>query len=230
MPIVKTDAFVLKSFKFRDTSKIVTLFTKELGKLSAIIKGVRKFNSGKCGVLETMNYINAVIYFKENRDLQFISSAEYKTSYPEIIKDLDRIKTTYRILDIVNKTIPENEKHYELFDLMKSCLETLNNSIYNCMLTYIFFQKELLIHLGIRPYNFEDSNEIETFLRNIELNQQKLLKDFLYLSDLKETKGIEIDPLDALKIADVLDRYILFNLHGVKKFDSRRIISELNQI
>ncbi|MBI5464877.1 MAG: recombination protein O N-terminal domain-containing protein, partial [Ignavibacteriales bacterium] len=39
--IVKTDAVVIKSMKYSDTSKIVALYTKEFGKLSVIAKGAR---------------------------------------------------------------------------------------------------------------------------------------------------------------------------------------------
>jgi recombinational DNA repair protein (RecF pathway) len=42
MPPIKTDAFVLKRIDFRETSVILTLFTKELGKIKGVLKGVRE--------------------------------------------------------------------------------------------------------------------------------------------------------------------------------------------
>lgn len=232
MPTVKTEAFVLKSFKYKDTSKIVTLFTREFGKMNALIKGVRKFSSGKCGVLESMNYVNVIIYFKENRDLQFISAAEYKTSYPEIIKDFEKLKTAFKIIDLINKSIPENEKHFSLFDLLKDCFEILNNSGSKSYVTYIYFQTELMKHLGITPYMADEDTIFETFLRNIEFTQKKQLQIFfnkLTNTDLKEIQEFEIDQDVIEKISDIYDRYILSNMHGLTKFDSRKILSELNQ-
>ncbi len=91
MPIVKSEAFVLKNFRYSETSKIVILFTKNFGKINAIVKGARNFKSRLCGTLETMNYIEAVIYFKENRDLQIISAAEYKKSFPNILGNIDKL-------------------------------------------------------------------------------------------------------------------------------------------
>ena len=49
MPIVKSEAFVLKSFRYGETSKIVILFTKNFGKINAIVKGARNFRSRVCG-------------------------------------------------------------------------------------------------------------------------------------------------------------------------------------
>ena len=76
---LKTDAFILSGFKYGDTSKIVTLFSEEAGKFSAIVKGVRNNKSKLGGVFENMNHVNVIFSKKENRDLQFISKAEMET-------------------------------------------------------------------------------------------------------------------------------------------------------
>ncbi len=39
MSIIKTEAFVLKSLKYGETSKIVTLFTKDFGKMNVVVDG-----------------------------------------------------------------------------------------------------------------------------------------------------------------------------------------------
>ncbi|MBK8550925.1 MAG: DNA repair protein RecO [Ignavibacteria bacterium] len=115
MSIVKTEAFVLKSFRYGETSKIVTLFTKDFGKMNAIVKGARNFKSKLCGTLESMNHINAVIYLKDNRDLQLISSAEYKKSYSNIIADFDKLEVAYQIIEIMNKSLIEHYSNKLLF-------------------------------------------------------------------------------------------------------------------
>src|SRR5580765_3812181 len=115
MAIVKTEAFVLKSFRYGDTSKIVTLYTKDLGKISAIVKGARNFKSRICGTLETMNYINAILYVKQNRELQLLSDAEYKNSFPNIISDYSKLESAFRIIDTLNQSIGEHEKNHPLF-------------------------------------------------------------------------------------------------------------------
>lgn len=231
MPTVKTDAFVLKSFKYKDTSKIVTLFTKEFGKINALIKGVRNFKSGKCGVLESMNYVSVILYFRDNRNLQFISSAEYKTYYPGILRDFEKIKTAFKIIDLLSKTIPENEKHSKLFELLKDSFEFLNISGNDNAITYIYFQTELMNHLGITPHFFSDDAEFETFFRDIEFTQKKHLHEFLFKlsnSDLPEIQDFEIDSVITMKVSDIYDRYILTNMHGLTNFQSRKILSELN--
>ena len=40
--IVQTEGIVLKSFDFRETSRIATFFTKDHGKVKGVLKGIRK--------------------------------------------------------------------------------------------------------------------------------------------------------------------------------------------
>jgi DNA repair protein RecO (recombination protein O) len=54
MSLTNTEAFVLKGFRYRDTSKIVTLFTTDYGKFNAIVKGARNFKSKFCGIFENI--------------------------------------------------------------------------------------------------------------------------------------------------------------------------------
>ena len=123
MPIVKSEAFVLKNFRYSETSKIVILFTKNFGKINAIVKGARNFKSRLCGTLETMNYIEAVIYFKENRDLQIISAAEYKKSFPNILGNIDKLELSFRIIEMINKSFIQNEISIPVFELIKTTFE-----------------------------------------------------------------------------------------------------------
>jgi DNA repair protein RecO (recombination protein O) len=69
MSIINTEAIVLKCTNFRETSKIVTFYTKSHGKLRGIAKGVRSSKTKWGGVLQSMAYLNLFFYFKENKDL-----------------------------------------------------------------------------------------------------------------------------------------------------------------
>ena len=42
--LIKTDAIILATMKFRDTSKIVTFYTKEYGKIKGIAKGALQYS------------------------------------------------------------------------------------------------------------------------------------------------------------------------------------------
>ncbi len=82
--IIKTEAVVLSKLNYGDSSLIVTLFTKEYGKLSAIIKGARNPKSKMGLVIDPLNHLQIILYKKDTRELQIISSAEILTYFPKI--------------------------------------------------------------------------------------------------------------------------------------------------
>lgn len=231
MPIVKTEAFILKSFRYGDTSKIVTLFTKDFGKINTIVKGVRNYKSRLCGVLESMNYINTIIYLKENRDLHLLTNAEYKKSFSNILNDFDKLQASFRIIEMLNKSVVENEINTSIFDLLIRTFEKLNETenIYQCVL---YFQIELVNILGLSPDFSEPDNELETFFGNNEFylskSQLRELRIFKtnYVDRLFETP-IEISML--VSLIEGYERYLLLHTQGLKFYKSKKIFLELKQ-
>jgi len=232
MPIVKTEAFVLKSFRYGDTSKIVTLFTKDFGKINAIVKGARTYKSRLCGVLESMNYISIIIYLKENRDLQLVTNAEYKKSFSNILNDFDKLQASFRIIEMLNKSVIENDINKSIFELLIKTYEMLNQAeknIYKCVL---YFQMELVKILGVGPDFSELDNEFETFFKN---NEFYLTKS--QLGELKELKNNSIDKLletsiehnMLISLVEGYEKYLLLHTQGIKFYKSKKIFLELKQ-
>ena len=85
--IVKTEAIILKSDNYRDSSKIVTAYTKNFGKIRCIAKGVRDVKTKWGGVLQAMSYLNLLIYYNETKTLHLLSNAEYVKAYQSLAND-----------------------------------------------------------------------------------------------------------------------------------------------
>jgi DNA repair protein RecO (recombination protein O) len=73
--ILKTEAFVLSKLNYGDTSSIVSLYTKDSGKISAIIKGARSPKSKMGMIIDPLNFLEIILYKKDSREVQLISSA-----------------------------------------------------------------------------------------------------------------------------------------------------------
>src|SRR5438093_5066069 len=76
MPIVSTEAFVLRSYKLAENDKIVVLFTKQFGKIRGVAKGARKTRNRFGAALELFAHLRLVFHWKENRELLVIDKAE----------------------------------------------------------------------------------------------------------------------------------------------------------
>lgn len=127
--ILKDRGFVLKKKKYRETSKLITIFSENAGKLNLIAKGVRTPKSKISAVLEPLNFIEFIYYEKPTRDLQYISSADFIDDYSTIKSDFEKIKIAYAILELTNLFSREGQSNEELFDLVSNILSALNKKL-----------------------------------------------------------------------------------------------------
>ena len=72
---ISSNAVVLRTIPFSDTSLICRLFTKEKGKISIMAKGARRKKNPLSSILESGNIIKLQYLYKENRDIQILKEA-----------------------------------------------------------------------------------------------------------------------------------------------------------
>jgi DNA repair protein RecO (recombination protein O) len=156
--LIKTEAIILKTMKYRDTSKIVTFYTKEYGKLKGIAKGARTAKNKFGSALEPMTLSMLVIYKKEHRDLHLISQCDAVDSFKNLTEDLDRMTTALAVIELMNQVTHDEERNPVLFALLGETLSALNSSSKNYS-SYLFaFRLRLASLFGYAP-NFEACGE-----------------------------------------------------------------------
>ncbi|MGB8658554.1 MAG: DNA repair protein RecO [Candidatus Zixiibacteriota bacterium] len=123
MSITKTEALVVKSIRFGDTSRIATLYTKDYGKIKVIAKGIRRPKSRLAGALQTFSHIQIVFYKKRTAEIYLLSQADTIQSFRPLSRDLNRYVFASAALELLDRLITGEESNPRLFDLT---LETLS--------------------------------------------------------------------------------------------------------
>lgn len=145
--LIKTEAIVLRKLDFGDSSRIVHFFTYDYGKISAIIKGARSPKSRTGAALDTFNYVQIVIYKKENRDIQLVREIDLLNHFTVVKDDLERMQYAQAIVELLSGLTAENEAHTRLFTGTVKALELLNiqtaDPKYTFTKYFIFFIKEI---------------------------------------------------------------------------------------
>ena len=126
--ITKTDAMVLKSMRYRDSSKIVTFYTRRYGKIKAIAKGARDTKSKFGAALEPMTLSSLVLYKKEQRDLQLVSHCDIVKQYKRIHAEMARMSVALSALELVNQLTHDEEENLPLFSLLVNTFDTLEQA------------------------------------------------------------------------------------------------------
>ena len=149
--IVTTEAIVLRTRKYRETSVIATLYTRAFGKISVIAKGARDRKSKFGSSLQPMNHVRAVMYLKDTRELQLLSQCDIVESFSGLSDDLDRMTPALSAVELVDLTIHAEEENQPLFRLLADVLRTANSATKNGILALYYFEAKLLDILGFRP-------------------------------------------------------------------------------
>lgn len=149
--ITKTDAVVLKSMKYRDTSKIVTFYTRRFGKLKGIAKGARQLRSKFGSSLDALSQVSLVLYKKEQRDLHLISQCDLRGSPKQTRSDLEKLAVGLAVLELVDQVAHEEEGHEALYTLLSETLDRIEDAEQNVLNLYFSFALRSSALLGFSP-------------------------------------------------------------------------------
>jgi DNA repair protein RecO (recombination protein O) len=148
----RTLGLILKKEDRGETDQLFTVYTKDFGKLEILGKAIRKISSKLRSGAD-------IFYLSE---VEFIQGKAYKTltdailieRFPNLRKDLKRLKIAFEISEIIDDLIRGEEKDEQIWQLLRKTLERLNNvylSIKECWLIYYYFLWNFLSILGLRP-------------------------------------------------------------------------------
>jgi DNA repair protein RecO (recombination protein O) len=145
--IIKTEAIVLSKMNYGDTSNILSVYSREYGKLSVIIKGARSPKSKSGYVADPPNQVQIVIYKKDTRDIQILSSIDLISHFSHLKEDIDKLKYSFAIIELVKKLTPEHETNVRLFNGLSRILSLIDSSKGKNQILFgrffLFFLKEI---------------------------------------------------------------------------------------
>ena len=155
--IVRTEAVVLRSIDYGETSQIVTLFTREKGRLAVMAKGARRTKSPYGSTLQPMAYTQVVFYYRETRGLQTLSESAHVAPLLDLRRDLEKIALGLRLVELVYALTEEEDAQPPVFRLLTQSLQALDMATTRPANVLPHFQLRLASALGFAPA-FEKEN------------------------------------------------------------------------
>jgi DNA repair protein RecO (recombination protein O) len=149
--ITKVEAIVLRKMDFRESSKIVTLYTREYGTMGVIVKGARRPHNKFGASLEPMSHISAIVYKKDSRELQVLTEAELIEEFSGIQQRFESLFLSLSVIELTAMVTRHQEKNEQLFDLLLDTLRALQAATKSCIYLFYFFEVHLLGILGFTP-------------------------------------------------------------------------------
>jgi len=149
--IRQTEGIVLKTFDFRETSRIATIFTKDHGKIKGVFKGIRKDRKKFGTSLDRFTVNDIVYYWHATSELHLVGQCDLKQFFFPIRKNMRRTLAAVYALELVDSVMPLEEENKKVYQLMLNYFSGLEEIKDINKLVHIFQVK--ILHLsGFRPH------------------------------------------------------------------------------
>ncbi|MEX2185672.1 MAG: DNA repair protein RecO [Pirellulales bacterium] len=128
MAAEKAIALVLRAIDFSETSVIVTLFTREFGKISGLAKGGRRLKGPFESALDLLALCRVVFLRKSSDALDLLTEAKLERRFRVSEAGLAGLNAAYYVAELLRELTHDNDPHAELFDAADRTLVLLGQS------------------------------------------------------------------------------------------------------
>src|SRR5438046_1807431 len=125
MSMEKAQALVIRTTDFSETSRIVTLWTRELGKVRALAKGGRRLKSNFESALDLLTGCDIVLLRKSSGSLDLLTEARVRERFPLLRHDLHALYGAYYLAELLNDWTETYDPHPPLYDEALATLRRL---------------------------------------------------------------------------------------------------------
>lgn len=235
--LIKTEAIVLSSIKYRDTDLIVKCYTKALGSVSFMVKGVLKSKRGKFkpAMFQTLSLIDIEIQYRQKGKLEYFKDIQIAQHLNSLHSNVYKSSIVMFLAEILKVVIIEEEQNEKLFEFIKNNILLLESTS-NFANFHLSFLLKLTAFLGFYPHKPEHINDSYFNLRegffeaeetsySMSAENSTLLKQMLdNKTDIKKIKLSKIQRKNMLRL--MLSFYEL-HIENFKKPKSLEVIESV---
>ena len=148
----RTLGLVLKKENRGENDQLFTFYTKDFGKLEILGKAIRKISS-KLRSGTDVFYLSE-IEFIQGKAQKTLTDAVLVDKFKNLRKDLKRLAVAYKISEVVDDLIKDQEKDEKIWRLVSETFHKLDNLTLlpvNYFLIYYYFLWNLFSVLGYQP-------------------------------------------------------------------------------
>lgn len=119
-------AIVLRVVEFSESSCVVTLFTRDFGKIGALAKGARRPKSPFESALDLLAVCRIVFLHKSTDALDLLTEAKLERRFRSASRDLSRLYAGYYVAELLDSLTDEGDPHPRLFQFADEALQQLD--------------------------------------------------------------------------------------------------------
>lgn len=250
MSIHKTQAIVLNKRDFRETSLIADFYTLDFGKITGLLKGIRKEPQKFSSTLEPFSYNEIVFYKKRNSSLHLVTQCDIKDNFNSLRINIFKAGVASLMMELVSTIMAQEDKNEAIFNLILTFFRELELSS-NPEKIMIFFKIKILTLSGFKPHfdscvncGVKVSSDAKFSLKQGGLLcNQCFRKDpiarsiflgtiasILYIekNDFKNLLNLGMNPQIKKELDIILNSFLTFHLE--KDFKAQRVLDQMRPV
>ena len=223
MKIINTNFIVLKKKEMKEADLLVTLFSKEYGKIMATAYGIRKSRKRNVVSLNPLNEVEITLSQKNN--FYVVQDVEILKNFKNILKNIEKLEISLYVLDSIDKIYYITDENGDFFDKLLEILSFIDILPYMKRgykyYVVLSFLRRIMIEQGI--YDIEEISLIMEKEKKENLQKYKeILKIVRNSSDILDTQQKLEDYADFLRrMVIIFENFINKNLQveiKIRKF------------
>jgi DNA repair protein RecO (recombination protein O) len=236
----KTKGIILHQIKYTDSGVIAQVYTREFGRQSIMIKGMRSKKSGKHNVLfQPMFILDLVFYYRESRGIQVLKEFSVSYSPSDVYADIKKSCMSVFIAEILTTVLKEETPNYELFDFIEDSIMYLDKCESGFSNFHIAFLIALSSFLGFEPGKRTDPENLYFDLMNgtfvsmpplhssyADPQVSDILAGF-FSASFDMMRSIPLTGSLRDEVLETIIKYFSIHLPGLKKINSLDVLKQI---
>jgi DNA repair protein RecO (recombination protein O) len=226
MKLLKTDGIVIKKIDHSEADRVLTIFTKNFGKININVNGIRKSKKRHLNGADLFGISSFIFYKKE--DYYVLSSFELIETFTNLATDLEKVNISFHILEILNNILVENTTRMGLYNTLLKSLKFLEKNtipeknllLLGYFLILIIKEEGIIFSVENGRYFDFDKSRISSLKTSWRLTPKE--KDIItYLIDgkIELIMGLDPEKIELKNIIRILEEYLNYHINSNLKFN-----------
>ncbi len=236
----KSLGIILHQIKYTDSGIVAQIYTREFGRRSFMVKGMRNKKTGKHNVLfQPLFILDMVLYNKESQSMQMLKEFSVSFAPTDIYNDAKKCCMAIFLGEILNSVLREESPHRELFDYIENSVKYFETCKTDYTNFHITFLSGLSTLLGFEPgQRTNERHKYFDMLNGIFVPVPPLHGNFAdsEISDIlssffntsyENMKNIPLTGKLRNEVLETIIRYYSLHLPGLKQINSLGVMKEI---
>lgn len=141
--LVRVEGIVIRSMDYGEGNQILTIFSKESGKVSVMARGAKKMKSRYTALAQPFTYGEFVFY--KSGQMGTLSSGEVWNAYRTFREDIHKGAYAAYLMELTDRMLGENDRNPDLFEQLRAAMDAIEGDKDAQIVIHLYEMKMLAI-------------------------------------------------------------------------------------